>query len=124
MTKIIKKGIDENGRILTEHVSTAVLATQMIENLPMCQGDAERALEEIRKSAELDERMRKLYASNLNNEIKKRREIEKRLEEGITKRMAMAKECEEMDDKGSAERCYGFSHAFSVALAWIQNASK
>ncbi len=63
MSKVIIKGIKEDGKIDAECKSTAVLVTELIERLPkMCEADVVKALEEIRTSAERDTRVRQTYA--------------------------------------------------------------
>lgn len=63
MSKVIIKGIKEDGKIDAECKSTAVLVTELIERLPkMCEVDMVKALEEIRTSAERDTRVRQTYA--------------------------------------------------------------
>lgn len=62
MGKTIIKGVKENGMFDVERKSTAVLITELIAKLPgMCEADICRSLEEIRLSAEQDERIRKSY---------------------------------------------------------------
>lgn len=66
MAKVIKKGFKEDGTIDTEVVSTPVLITQLIAKLPnMCEAAICKELEEIRRSAEQDERIRKCYVEAL-----------------------------------------------------------
>lgn len=65
--KTIIKGVNkETGCFETEHKSTAVLITELIDGFPkMCEADVTHALEEIRASAEQDSRIRKLYVEGL-----------------------------------------------------------
>ena len=63
MSKVIIKGINEDGKIDAECKSTAVLVTELIERLPkMCEADIRKELEEIRLSSERDTRIRQTYA--------------------------------------------------------------
>ena len=63
MSKVIIKGINEDGKIDAECKSTAVLVTELIERLPkMCEADIRKELEEIRLSVERDTRIRQTYA--------------------------------------------------------------
>lgn len=73
MSKIIIKGIKEDGTFDTELETTAMLVTRLIEGLPKmcCEADIQHALEEIRKSAEMDERIRRGYAFILKEHQKK-----------------------------------------------------
>lgn len=78
MSKVIIKGIKEDGLIDAERKSTAVLVTELIERLPkMCEADVCKALEEIRLSAEQDTRMRQTYLRIIrerNNETEENHE--------------------------------------------------
>lgn len=66
MAKVIHKGIKEDGTLDTEVVQTPILITQLIGKLPnMCEAEIQKELEEIRKSAEQDERIRKGYVAIL-----------------------------------------------------------
>lgn len=63
MSKVIIRGIKEDGTIDAESKSTAMLVTELIEKLPkMHEADICKALEEIRLSAERDTRIRQTYA--------------------------------------------------------------
>lgn len=58
--KVIIKGVKEDGTFDVEHKSTAVLITELIAKVPkMCQAEIIHGLEEVRESAEMDERARK-----------------------------------------------------------------
>ena len=121
MAKVIHKGIKEDGTIDTEVIQTPALITELIGKFPnMCEAAIRIELEEIRKSSEMDERIRKDWGKILKDHKKRRDEIEKRLTEGIHKRIAMARFFESMDDKETSARCEGFAHAFAVALSWVQ----
>lgn len=62
MGKTIIKGVKKDGTFDVERKSTPVLITELIGKLPgMCEADICKALEEIRLSAEQDERIRKSY---------------------------------------------------------------
>ena len=62
MGKVIIKGIKENGCFDTELISTAALVTELIAKFPkMCEADVTHSLEEIRNSAEMDDRIRRTY---------------------------------------------------------------
>lgn len=66
MAKVTIKGINEDGSVESEVKSTPVLITELIGNLPgMCEYAITKALQEIRESAEMDERNRKMYAKLL-----------------------------------------------------------
>ena len=63
MGKIIIKGVKKDGTIDAEKKSTAVLITELIAAFPkMCEADVRRSLEEIRLSAEQDDRIRQTFA--------------------------------------------------------------
>lgn len=66
MSKIIHRGVKENGLIDAEIVWTPVLITQLIHDLPkLCEHDIYKRLCEIRESSEQDERIRGIYAGVL-----------------------------------------------------------
>lgn len=59
MGKTIIKGVKKNGIFDAEYKSTAVLITELIAKLPkLCEAEVRHSLEEIRLSAEQDERVR------------------------------------------------------------------
>ena len=63
MAKVIIHGMKKDGTVDAEHISTAILVTQLIEKLPnMSEAKVCEALEEIRLSAEQDARVRQTYA--------------------------------------------------------------
>ena len=71
MGKVVYKGIKENGLIDAEVVSTPILVTQLISKLPaLCEAEVCKALEEIRESAEMDDRHLKMYARILKEKKK------------------------------------------------------
>lgn len=66
MGKTIIKGVKKNGIFDAEYKSTAVLITELIAKLPrLCEAEVRHALEEIRLSAEQDERIRMDFAHAL-----------------------------------------------------------
>lgn len=71
MAKVIIHGVKEDGTVDAESISTAILVTQLIEKLPMCEAKLIEALEEIRSSAEQDARVRRSYARVLRERSKK-----------------------------------------------------
>lgn len=74
MGKIIIKGVKKDGTIDAERKSTAVLITELIAAFPgLCEADVRHSLEEIRLSAEQDDRIRQTYA----HVLKERRKSEK-----------------------------------------------
>ena len=74
MSKTIIKGVKKDGMIDAECKSTAVLITELIAKLPrLCEAEVRHSLEEIRLSAEQDERIRQNYA----HVLKERRKSEK-----------------------------------------------
>lgn len=63
MAKVIIHGVKEDGTFDAECISTAVLITELISKFPkMCEADIRHSLEEIRTSAEQDDRIRKTLA--------------------------------------------------------------
>lgn len=66
MGKTIIKGVKKNGIFDAECKSTAVLITELIAKLPkLCEAEVRHSLEEIRLSAEQDERIRQDFANAL-----------------------------------------------------------
>ena len=61
--KVTVKGVKEDGTFDVERKSTAVLITELIAEFPkMCQAEIAHSLEEIRKSAEMDDGTRRTLA--------------------------------------------------------------
>ncbi len=83
MDKIIIKGVKEDGTFDTEVQTTAMLVTKLIDKFPhMCEGDIQHELEDIRKSAEMDARIRRNYAFLLKQRNGLSPKKEKRLIDG------------------------------------------
>ena len=71
--KVTVKGVKEDGTFDVERKSTAVLVTELIAEFPkMCQAEIVHSLEEIRKSAEMDDRTRRTLAHCLKEAEKKK----------------------------------------------------
>lgn len=92
MGKTIIKGVNEKtGVFETEHKCTAVLVTELIDALPkLCEADVQHGLEEIRKSAEQDARIRKILARSARA---KKREADKSEREVIGEATEAIKRC-------------------------------
>jgi len=69
MARIKVKGFDKKHKAIVESKTTPVLITELIARFPvMCEADIKHSLEEIRKSAEQDEDIRRIYARALKLE--------------------------------------------------------
>lgn len=91
MAQVIHKGIKENGIIDAEIRRTPVLVTELIHDFPkMSQAEIEKALREIRDSAEADERTKQAFVHALKETDKSPiRKITKPIRTKIAKRKLM-----------------------------------
>lgn len=92
MSKVIIKGVKEDGTFDTETKSTAVLITELIEKVPkLCEAEIQHELEDIRKSAERDTRIRQTFAHLLKEKNIPHKKEKKLVNAGIK----AAKKCAE-----------------------------
>ncbi len=91
MSKVIIKGVKKDGTFDTETKSTAVLITELIEKVPkLCEAEIQHELEDIRKSAEMDTRIRQTFAHLLKEKNIPHKKEKKLINAGIK----AAKKCE------------------------------
>lgn len=76
------KGVKEDGTFDVERKSTAMLVTELIAEFPkLCESDIAHRLENIRTSAERDDRIRKVFAESCK---KQSEELKTLKEEPVT----------------------------------------
>ena len=81
MGKTIIKGVKEDGMFDTEYKSTAILVTELIEDVEkdLSHAEIQNRLEDIRESAERDYRIRKMYYRQMQKKANEKRPDEKEL---------------------------------------------
>lgn len=125
MSKVIVKGVKEDGTLDTEVKLTSVLITELIGRIPkhkMCEADLVNALKEIRGSAEMDHDHKIMYLRILKDEKNTLEDLEKKCFNASVKKIGMSKRAKEAgDDHAFLD---GQAHAFMTAAAWIQKKRK
>ena len=81
MGKTIIKGVKEDGMFDTEYKSTAILVTELIEDIEkdLRHAEIQHRLEDIRESAERDYRIRKMYYRQMQKKADAKRPDEREL---------------------------------------------
>lgn len=81
MGKTIINGVKEDGMFDTEYKSTAILVTELIEDIEkdLRHAEIQHRLEDIRESAERDYRIRKMYYRQMQKKSNAKRPDEREL---------------------------------------------